>query len=114
MAPCAIATWARERGARAVLRTVGAAGCGRLCCERATMSMSSGAFTNSVRRVAALGWNILPYAILACGSRSGLDGASLGLSDQDGAADEVAVEPTDSSERAATPPLALEPRAEAE
>lgn len=78
------------------------------------MSMSSGAFTNSVRRVAALGWNILPYAILACGSRSGLDGASLGLSDEDGAADEVAVEPTDSSERAATPPLALEPRAEAE
>ena len=73
------------------------------------MSMSSGAFTNLVRRfVAALGWNILPYAILACGSRSGLEGVSLGLADDDGAMDEVAVGPT-GSERAAAPALALEP-----
>lgn len=78
------------------------------------MSMSSGAFTNPVRRlVAVLGWNILPYAILACGSRSGLEGASLGLSDED-AVDEVTVEPTDPFEGAATPALAPEPRAEAE
>jgi von Willebrand factor type A domain-containing protein len=45
------------------------------------MSMSSGVFTVPVRSWAALGWHILPYAILACGSRSGLDGVSRATDD---------------------------------